>query len=37
MDRMVLVVRIPQTVPNIEITCHDQDIVDVDFSILKIL
>ena len=37
MDRMVLVVRISQTVPNIEIAHHDQDIVDIDFSILKIL
>jgi len=37
MDRIVLVVRIPQTVSNIEITYHDQDIVDVNFSILEIL
>jgi len=35
MDRMVLVVRISQT--NIEIAHHDQDIVDIDFSIYKIL
>jgi len=37
MDRMVLVVSTPQTISDIEITCHDQNIVDVNFSILEIL
>ena len=37
MDRIVWVVRIPQTVSNIEISCHDQDVVDVSFSIFEII
>ena len=37
MKRMVLKVRIPKTIPNVKITCHNEDIVEVNFSILKIL
>ena len=33
---MVQVRRILQTISDIKITCHDKDIVDVDFSVLKI-
>ena len=35
--KTVLKVRIPKTIPNIKITCHNEDIVEVNFSILKIL
>ena len=34
---MMQKIRVPTTIPNIEISCYDKDIVDVDFSILEIL
>jgi len=34
---MVWVRWIPQTISDIKIACYDEDIVDVDFSILEIL
>ena len=37
MNRIVWVVRIPQTVSNIEISYYNQDIVNVSFGILEIL
>ena len=30
-------VGIPTTIPNVEVTCYDEKIVDINFSILKIL
>jgi len=34
MNRMEGIARIPSTVSNIKIACHNDDIVNVDFSIL---
>jgi len=34
---MMWKVRVPTTIPDIEITCYNKDVVDIDFSILKIL
>ena len=28
---------IPKTISNVEVPCHDKDIIDIDLSILKIL
>ena len=34
MRRVVQVVRVPTTISNIKVTSHNEDIVDIDFSIL---
>ena len=35
--RMIQEIQIPKTIPNIKISSHNKDIVNIDFSILKIL
>jgi len=37
MRRMVWKIKIPKIVPNVKISCHDENIVEIDFSILEIL
>ena len=34
--RVIWVVKVPKTIPNIKVTSHDKDIVNIDFSILEI-
>ena len=37
MRRMKWIARIPQTVPNVKVPSYNKDIINIDFSILKIL
>jgi len=37
MNRAIPKIRIPTTIPNVKITCHDKNIVNINFGILKIL
>jgi len=37
MDRIMRVIRVPQTISDIKIACHDENIANVNFSILEIL
>jgi len=37
MDRMVWVVRISQVISDVKVTHHNENIVNIDFSILEIL
>ena len=37
MKRIVQKIRIPKTIPNVKIAYHNEDIVEINFSILEIL
>ena len=37
MQRVIWIIQIPKTIMNIKIICKDKNIINVDFSILKIL